>query len=51
MSFSLNRNDSELIKIGLTKTRTKSYGPNKIVTERDFRPLLPSGGHYTIQDF
>ena len=34
-SFSLNRNDSELIKIGLSKTRPKSYGASEIVTERD----------------
>ena len=34
-SFSLNRNDSELIKIGLSKTRTKSYGANEIVTSND----------------
>ena len=34
-SFSLNRNDSELIKIGLNKTRPKSYGASEIVTERD----------------
>ena len=33
--FSLNRNDSELIKIGLNKTRPKSYGASEIVTEHD----------------